>query len=102
MAIIRDAFEILSAVVKELPRRVQTAMGCMPNYHLAILAIAVPKASPEKMIDDHPILRGSQPEDLDHTLPLTVFEDAGPYAVGHSAIIISMGSPMSWGDEKIT
>ena len=41
---------------------------------------------------EHKQLRGKDPRDLTHTLPLVLHEDAGPYSKGHSMVEVSFSS----------
>ena len=93
---------LLQTISRNYPEEYRRRWGADEGRLLQFWTTFYDSPARRSIIATHAHLSSKVPADLTRTLPLAVFEDAGPYAKGQSADCICVSSIISEGDEKVT
>ena len=88
-------FKFKHRAPQQLKRHLGADAGSIRTFWDGLLS----SAEGQQLRDLHPKLRGRSPRDLQHTIPVTLHEDAGPFSKNKSCYVISWSSVLGCGTE---
>ena len=93
---------LLRIISRNYPEEYRRRWGADEGRLLQFWTTFYDSPARREIIATHAHLTSKVPADLTRTLPVSVFEDAGPFAKGQSTDCICISSIISEGDEKVT